>query len=482
MEANTDDPDVVVVSEPVVADEGKEGKKARKLKKPKQPWSLKKRIIVWTLVGIGAIILACVAYVGWKFVYNAEKATDGNILGLLSSTKLDGEAQGRVNILLAGNSADDPGHGGANLTDSIMIISIDTKNNTAFALSIPRDLWVDVPGQGYEKINAVYPQGGMKLLEQVVDKDFGLNMNYYALVNYTAFKDAVNAVGGITVNIQSSDSRGIYDPNISAADDGPLRLKNGLQQLNGQTALNLARARNDPTPSGLVGYGLPNGDFDRAANQRLMLVALKNKVFTSGVAANPVKIGQLFDALGSNVKTDFQTNQLRRLYTIGKGIDSANIKSLSLTTNKLITDYTASDGEDALVPTAGMSDFSQIQFYIKQLTSNNPVTKEGAKVVVLNASGVSGLAKSTSTKLENNGIDVISYGNASGVYTTNEIIDNSKGGKPLTLKSLEASYGSTLAPASYTTTALSNEYPTANFIVILGPQATTGSSGTTTGN
>ena len=481
MEINTDDsdPDVLTVTEPVGAGKPRKARKPKKVRldkhgNPKPPWSLRKKIIVWIVSVIAAILLVSGGWVAWKFIAATTKAANGNILGLLSSTKLKGEDQGRVNILLAGNSADDPGHGGATLTDSIMIISLDTKDNTAFAMSIPRDLWVDVPGYGYEKINAVYPEGGMGLLEQVVDKDFGINMDYYALVDYTAFKQAVNAVGGITVTINSPDPRGIYDPNISKADDGPLNLKNGTQQLNGQTALNLARARNDPTPSGQVGYGLPNGDFDRAANQRMMLVALKNKVFSSGLYTNPVKIGQLFDAIGNNVQTDFKTNELRRLYTIAKSIDSSKIQSLSLTTKKLISDYTTSDGQDALVPTAGVTDFSQIQLYMKQLTSTDPVVKEGAQVVVLNASGTTGLAKSNASTLTTvHNIDVIAYGNATGLYLSNEIIDTTKGGKPATLAALKQIYGTNVVTTSPAITVL---YPTADFIVVLGSQPVAGTT------
>jgi LCP family protein required for cell wall assembly len=472
MELHTDDPDLIVLPDPVAAGSAEIAQpvksKLRTLRKSgKRVWSLRKRIIIWILVAIATVLVVSGAWVAWKFISNATKAANGNILGLLSSTKLNGEDQGRVNILLAGNSADDPNHGGALLTDSIMIISLDTKNNTAFAMSIPRDLWVKVPGYGYQKINAVYPEGGMGLLEQVVDQDFGINMNYYGLVNYTAFKEAVNAVGGIDVTIKSSDPRGIYDPNIATSDAGPLILKNGLQHLSGQTALNLARARNDPTADGRYGYGLPNGDFDRAANQRLMLVALKNKIFTSGVAANPVKLGQLFDALGNNVKTNFKTNELRRLYTLGKAIDSSKIQSLSLTTNKLITNFTASDGEAALVPTAGVGDFSQIQAYMKQLTSTDPVVREGAKIVVLNASGTSGLAKTTATKLQATGMNVVDYGNATGVYTSSELVDASKGTKPLTLTALKKTYGTNVITSSGLTTL----YPTVDIIIVLGPQA-----------
>ncbi|HSH55842.1 MAG TPA: LCP family protein, partial [Candidatus Limnocylindrales bacterium] len=170
-------------------------------------------------------------YIGAKFLINASKALSGSLFGLLQNDELKGEAEGRVNILLAGNSADDPGHGGANLTDSIMLVSVDTRNKTAFMLSIPRDLYVEVPNRDqYSKINAIYeygredefseagyPEGGMGALAKVVSTNFGIPVHYYALVNYSAFRDSVNAVGGIDVTIQSEDPRGLYDAMISRA-------------------------------------------------------------------------------------------------------------------------------------------------------------------------------------------------------------------------------------------------------------------------
>src|SRR5262249_37027253 len=135
---------------------------------------------------------------------NVQRVFGGNIFSVLTTTKLKGEDAGRVNILLAGNSADDPGHNGANLTDSIMVISIDTKHNSAFLLSVPRDLWVAIPGYGHAKINeayvdgqagefaaAGYPPGGMGLLAEVVQQNFGLAINYYALIDYNALRDGV---------------------------------------------------------------------------------------------------------------------------------------------------------------------------------------------------------------------------------------------------------------------------------------------------
>ncbi len=157
-----------------------------------------KRLFITLLV----VLLLAGGYVGAKFLINASKTFGGNLFGLLQNDKLQGEDVGRVNILVAGNSADDVGHSGGDLTDSVMIVSLDTKNNTAFLLSVPRDLWVSIPGHGHAKVNSTYvygkadkfsesgyPNGGMGLLEKVIERDFGIDINYYGLVNYGALRE-----------------------------------------------------------------------------------------------------------------------------------------------------------------------------------------------------------------------------------------------------------------------------------------------------
>lgn len=357
---------------------------APQLKQPR--W---KKVLLTTSILLAVVLVGSGAWVGWKFLQNEAKIFGwGGLFGLLENSKLKGEDQGRVNILLVGNSADDPGHAGANLTDSIMLVSLDTQNHKAFMLSIPRDLYVNIPGFGYAKINEAYqdgnnsnfiapgyPSGGMGLLEEVVSQKFNVPINYYALVNYSAFRDAVNAVGGISVNIQSSDPRGLYDPNISPVDGGPLRLTNGVHNLDGQTALNLARARGDSYYS----YGFPRSDFDRTEHQRQMLLALKDKATSVGVLSNPIKLGNLFDSLGKNVTTDFQLKEVRRLYVVMKDIPSGQIQSASLNDAKLGTQdhvnllqsYTTRSGQSALVPAAGIEDYSQVAAYVAQLEQVN---------------------------------------------------------------------------------------------------------------
>jgi LCP family protein required for cell wall assembly len=346
-----------------------------------------KRFFLTVLV----VVLLAGIFVGGKFLINASKAFNGNLFGLLQNDKLKGEDEGRVNILVAGNSADDPGHSGGDLTDSIMLLSIDTKNNTAFMMSIPRDLWVDDPTDGYTKINAVYKYGedgkfnepnyatgGMGALEKVVSEDFGVTIHYYALINYTAFRDAVNAVGGIDVNIASTDPRGLYDPSRdwTSRTYAPLvKLSNGTHHLDGQQALNLARARGDTYGA----YGYAQSDFTRTANQRLMLLALKDKAASAGVALNPIKIASLLDSFGNNVTTDFHTNEVRRLFDITKKIPSNNITSVGLNSvngKNLLKSYTAPGGQSALIPALGRDDYSDIQAYLQQLMTPPQTTTD----------------------------------------------------------------------------------------------------------
>ncbi|MEO8785108.1 MAG: LCP family protein [Candidatus Saccharimonadales bacterium] len=449
-----------------------------KATKPKSKKKLLKRaaMVMAVLVLVGGLF-------GLRLFANLSHAFHGNLFSdakaLVSTEKLKGEDQGRVNILLAGNSADDPGHDGAQLTDSIMILSLDTNNHTAMMLSIPRDTWVPIPSMGHQKINAAntvsdfsqagYPSGGMGQLEQIISTNMGIPIQYYALINYTAFKDAVNAVGGIAVNIQSPDPRGLFDPNIEISDGGPLKMPNGNNSLNGQQALNLARARGDSYYS----YGFPQSDFDRTEHQRQMLVALGVKSKTAGVVANPIKVNKLFAAIGKNVKTDLSFANVLRLNQLTKDIDLAHIKSLTIANDgdtELLTNYTAADGQAALIPVAGLDSFNRIEQYYQQLTSNNPVVKEGSTAVVLNGGDTTGLAHTTEQKLQSQGYNVLGIGTAGHTYSHSMIIDLSHGKMPNSLQALKklAPTGTpVVTSAGSGQSAEANGY-TADFVIVLG--------------
>jgi len=364
---------------------------------PKRQFSWK-RFFKWSAITIATILILGGGWLGWKILHNELKIFGWKgLASILHPSKLKGEDEGHVNIIIAGNSADDPGHGGADLTDSIMVVSMNTKTNTGFMLSIPRDLYVNIPGNGYAKINeayqdgnnehfseAGYPPGGMGLLEKTVSQVTGLPMNYYALVNYGAVRDAVDAVGGITVTIQSSDPRGLNDPSPDYGNSAkPLvdHLSNGPHTLNGIQSLALSRARGDTY--GSYGYGL--SDFVRTQNQRLILLALKDKASSLSTLSNPIKISNLFDSLGNNVKTDLTLGNVARLYSLVKKVPSSTITSVGLNSvngSSLLKNYTTYSRQSALIPAAGIDNYNAIQTYLQ--TIYNPPAPAN------NASGKSG--------------------------------------------------------------------------------------------
>lgn len=337
-----------------------------------------RRIIKRIFLILLALLIVGGGWLGWKFYQNVYRVTgNNNPFSVFSSTPLR-VTDGRTNILLAGYSVDDPGHSGAALTDSIMVVSVDQNTNRAALISIPRDLWVEVPDYGYSKINAAFPyvsedssdpdggiDDGMSALSDIVSDIVGLELHYYALINYSAFRDAVNAIGGITVDLTSDDNPyGLYDPYAN------LKLPNGVVDLDGQTALDLARARGD----GPGAYGFPRSDFNRTEHQRIMLIALKDKATGSGVLSNPLKVAELTDAVGNNVRTDIQASEIQTAAKLVLSIDTENIVSAGLNNvneKNLLRSYLAPGGQSALIPAAGVDNYETIQEEI-QLFLNPP--------------------------------------------------------------------------------------------------------------
>lgn len=300
-----------------------------------------------------------------------------NVLSMFPTSKLDATSDGTVHILIAGYSADDPGHSGATLTDSIMVLRTNPKTGKGYMLSIPRDLYVEIPGHGSAKINETYqngeqdvfsepgyPAGGMGLLTKVVENVTGLDLNYYFLVNYAAVRDIVDALGGITVTINSPDTRGIYDPGFKANEGGPLQLPNGPSAIDGITALKVTRARGLAAGS----YGYPQADFNRTQYQQAVLIGILNKLSWRTVL-DPRQNEAVFTAVANNVKTDLQINELIPMFRLFMKTDVNNLANYTLRDlngiNYLMS-YTTPTGQSALIPSAGKYDYSDIQNGIRQ--------------------------------------------------------------------------------------------------------------------
>jgi LCP family protein required for cell wall assembly len=396
-----------------------------------RPHAKRRRIIKWVTVLLVVIVLGVLAFFGYKFISNTSKVFKGNIFGLTQHKKLQEDANGRTNILLFGTSEDDPGHDGGSLTDSIMILSVDQDAKNAYLFNIPRDLEVKYDkaclNRYSGKINALYQcyydngsneQAGAEALMHKVGEVSGLQLQYYAHVNYTVVRDVVNSLGGIKVTIESRDPRGQMDSNFDWK-CGPnysqrkkvcppnghfIDYPNGEVELDAEHALYLAQARGDIAPT----YGFEQSNYDREKNQQKIVVAIRDKALSAGTLTNLGKVTGLMDALGNNLRTNFQTEEVSTLMGLGKDIPADSIKTISLYDDK--DSSTPLDGTGN--PKAGKYQFAAIQAFIAKKISSDPVVKEEAPLMVLNGTNESGIAQKAADALESKKYTVISVGNA----------------------------------------------------------------------
>jgi anionic cell wall polymer biosynthesis LytR-Cps2A-Psr (LCP) family protein len=445
----------------------------RRLKKQAKPKSKAKRIIKWFFI----LLLIAAIVIGGYVVFRAFVATSnifsGSIFDFAQSQPLKQDVNGRTNILILGTSQDDPGHQGGNLTDSMMILSIDQTKKNAYMISIPRDLWVQYGvacASGYTgKINVYYScvtngasadaqRAALTTTSAFIGNIFGLDIQYGVNVDYTVFRDVVNAVGGhVTVDIEGDGSTpqgiaagSVMDSNFDwkCGATYSQRMKNcaprghyidygpGPVTLDAEHALYLAQARGDIAPT----WGLAQSNFDREANQRKLLIAIRDKAATGGFITNLSGVLNLINSLGDNLHTTFQTSEIKTLISLAQGINSNNIKSISLVdgVNSVMTTGPV-DGQSAVLPAAGTFDYSNLQAYITQQLSSDPVVRENAAIVVLNGSNTVGVGQTQASKLKAaNFIIGTIYTAPTGTYDSVDIyvIDKSKTGTLAKLQSI----------------------------------------------
>lgn len=479
-------------------DKTKSSEKPPKAKSGKQKvrkkWSRKKIIVTITsLVAVCLLIFG--GYFVWKFLSTGGKIFKGNVISALfdPGQPLKEDKNGRSNILLFGTSEDDPGHDAPDLTDSIMVASIDQDKKDAYIVSIARDMHVQygracTPGyQG--KINALYACGkasggeeeGAKVLREKVGEILGLDVQYSVHVNYTVLRQAVAAVGGIRVTIESVDSRGQMDSNFDwkcgVGDRRVTRAEvlrrcppnghfidypNGPVDLDAEHALYLAQARGD----GAATYGFPRSNPDRQDNQRKILIALKDKAVSVGTLANPVAVNNLLDALGNNLRTTFEANEVKTLIRLGGEIKNEDITSFSLEDReKPLATVSCFSGD--VCPNAGSFSYGAIQAAITALSTGDKASLEYAKTDVLNASGTPGLAQTKADELRAKNLTVGIVGNAPTSLGDKPIklYDLTSGKKPATLKKLKELLGVDVTagtPAGVNTNS--------DFVVVIGTQ------------
>lgn len=340
---------------------------------------------------------------------------------------LAGYKTDRINVLLFGMGG--PGHDGPFLTDTIMLASIKPSTKQIALISIPRDLGINIPGYGYQKINHANAYGELKKPDwgaayatELISKTFDIDIPYYIRLDFKAFQEIIDEVGGVTVTVE----RGFTDPMFPAprSEYQTISFAAGEQTMNGETALMFARSRHGNNGEG--------SDFARARRQQKILVALKSKITDIDVYANPLRVNRIVNALESHLTTNMEFSELVSLARLGQGLDTGAIISLVLDsgpTGFLKNSFT-SGGAYILFPKTG--NFESINVAINSIFTGVPKndmamgsanqnnlepTKVAAvttkpNIEIQNGTWNAGLAARVRRRLEFRDIEVMSVSNA----------------------------------------------------------------------
>ncbi|MBE2222195.1 MAG: LCP family protein [Anaerolineae bacterium] len=247
----------------------------------------------------------------------------------------------RVNLLLMGIDRR-PGEAFISRTDSMMIVSVDPVTESISILSVPRDLYVDIPGRGRDRINTAFvygsggdnPEGGASLAMQTVAYNLGVPLDHYVMVDFSAVTKGIDLLGGIDVYVPQD----LSDPTYPDMDYGfdPLYIPAGTQHLDGELALKYARTRH------------ADNDFGRASRQQQVMLAARNKAISMGVGSLLTKAPAIYRQLENGVKTDLSLDQLIALATTISEIPEENIRNEVLGYG-YVSSYRAENGAQVLV-------------------------------------------------------------------------------------------------------------------------------------
>ncbi|MFO7662764.1 MAG: LCP family protein [Chloroflexota bacterium] len=331
----------------------------------------------------------------------------------------------RINVLLLGVDlrCDESG---PTHSDTIIVASIDPISRSGAMLSIPRDLWVEIPGYGVNRINQAYflgqayeyPGGGPQLARETVEAFLGIPLDYHVAVDFKAVVDFVDVMGGIILDVPE----GIVDPNYPDNCYGydPFTIEPGRQRLDGATALKYARTR--------ATFG---GDIDRAERQQAVVLAVRDQALQLGTLSQLIlKANELWQSFQENVDTDLRLDQILQLARLAQDIPQDRIRSAVLDFDYVYNDTTF-DGQQVLVPLR-----DQVRILRDELFAPPPVptpviealptviTVEDARVGIYNGTPTFGLAADTQQFLLRNNVNVTEIGNAdAATYSTTQIID-----------------------------------------------------------
>lgn len=419
------------------------------------------------LVGVGAVLLFSIGLFGFqikdlsgKVFANTKKASFFSQLSQVVNSKsvvLKGSERDRINILLLGIGGGT--HDGPNLTDTMILASIKPSTEQVAMVSVPRDLYVQIPGYWSSKVNAAHAFAedmngtGIEVAKETIGTIvLGQPVDYYVRIDFDGFRQAIDNLGGVDVTIP----RGFYDFNKKVT------FTAGVEHMTGERALAYSRARYVEGPEG--------SDFARASRQQLVIKAVRDQVLGTNSIGDLINLGKAIDALGSHINTDLGAGELMALYKLTKDLDTSDIINLVIDGEKtglVYGDSVSMGGVNAsvLVPTAGMFNFSEIHRRTASIFEIDLLANEDATVEVQNGSTTVGIGLKAQDEIPMTVLATINA--AKKDYIKTVIIDYSDGAYPRAKAYLEGKFDTTAVSSSEFDVPRQSQ---ADFVVIVGSE------------
>lgn len=345
------------------------------------------------------------------------------------------DGNSRVTILLMGLDYRDWQSGEVPRTDTMMLLTVDPLSKTAGMLSIPRDMWVNIPGYDYSKINNAYrygeldqvPGGGPGLAMQTVEEFLGVDVQYYVQVDFEAFVKLIDEIGGVKIDVPAE-----ITIEAIGSDRKEVTLQPGRVTLPGDLAL--AYARNRYTDG---------GDFDRAARQQQVIMGVRDRILDFNQLPTLIaRAPAIYNELSNGIHTNLTLEQIIQLAWLMPQIDKGNIISRVIGTD-CVEFGTSPDGQDILRAIPDKVRLVRDEVFASGVAvgpaavGDDPVElmkAEAATVSLQNGTLTAGLASITAELLKPDGLNVVEETNADTYYDYTTIFVY--GAKPYTVNYL----------------------------------------------
>jgi LCP family protein required for cell wall assembly len=335
----------------------------------------------------------------------------------------------RINILFVGLRGNFPNEDKCPFcTDTLILLTIDPSTKTAGMLSIPRDMWINIPGFGYSRINTAWtlgrasklPGGGPALAMETVSQFIGVPVDYYVQVDFDTFIDAIDLLGGVDIY---NDETLLLDPVSHGVDYPKVKLTCcGERHLNGRTALAYARCRN-------LKQGCDDGDFGRARRQQKVIFAIRDKILDpENFPALMAQAPELYATFSAGIQTNLSFNDALKLAVLVRDIPKESIRSAVIDTNSVIPDSVMVRGVNASIlrPIPEKIRALRDQIFgiaapIGPLAQGYPaqlMLEDAARIRILNGTTTPQLDAQTGELLKNQGLKVIEYGDLKPINRT----------------------------------------------------------------